>query len=242
MINAPQPSAIRRWLCRGFAEWHQRGRPPPNATPVVVDDDAGMSTAGCETVARLRARGVALERITLGWNVIGVVVLAFAALSASSTALVGFGLDSLIEIGASTVVLWELAGTDESRQRRALRLIGGAFTALALYLVVQSTVALATRHHANDSPLGIGWIAITAAVMFALAYDKSRIGRALGNPVLIAEGRVTLIDGILATAVLIGVSLDTTAGWWWADPVAGFVIVYYALREAHHIFTTNKVG
>jgi divalent metal cation (Fe/Co/Zn/Cd) transporter len=173
-----------------------------------------------------------LEAITLGWNVAGVVVLAVAAISARSVALAGFGLDSLIEIGASTVVLWELSGTGEARQRRALRLIGGAFVALAIYLSVQSAIVLATGFRPYHSPLGIAWTAVTAAVMFALAAGKARTGRALGNPVLQTEGRVTLIDGLLATAVLAGLVLNATLGWWWADPLAGLVIVYYGLREA----------
>src|ERR1700736_434926 len=91
---------------------------------------------------RLLTRGRRLEVATLGWNVAGIVVLAIAAIQARSVALAGFGLDSLIEIGASTVVLWELADRAEHRQRRAMRLIGGAFAALAVYLAVQSTVVL----------------------------------------------------------------------------------------------------
>ena len=89
-------------------------------------------------------RGFALEYVTLAWNVIGIMVLAIAAVSARSVALAGFGLDSLIEIGASTVVIWELSGASEQRQQRGLRLIGTAFAALAAYLLVQSTVVLAT--------------------------------------------------------------------------------------------------
>ena len=177
-----------------------------------------------------------LEWFTLGWNVVGVAVLAVLALRASSVALVGFGLDSLIEIGASTVVLWELRGSDEKRQRRALRLIGTAFIALAAYLLVQSTVALISEHHASPSVPGIVWTAVTASVMFALAAGKARTGRALGNPVLLTEGRVTFIDGLLAVAVLLGLVLDLGLGWWWADPLAGYVIVYYAAREAIHVF------
>ena len=87
------------------------------------------------------------------------------------------------------------------------------------------------------SPAGIAWTAVTAAVMFTLAVGKARTGRALGNPVLVTEGKVTLIDGILAVAVLVGLSLNAAIGWWWADPVAGLVIVYNAAREAKHIFT-----
>ncbi|MER7690877.1 cation transporter [Streptomyces sp. NPDC097610] len=184
----------------------------------------------------LLRRGFALEYVTLGWNVIGIVVLAIAAISAESVALAGFGLDSLIEIGASTVVIWELSGTGEDRQRRALRLIGVGFVLLAVYLLVQSTWVLATGHHAHHSPLGIAWTAITAAVMFALAFGKTGTGAALDNPVLKTEGRVTLIDGLLAAAVLLGLVLNGVAGWWWADPAAGYVLVYYAVREVKEIF------
>ena len=185
----------------------------------------------------LLRRGFALEYATLGWNVVGIVVLAFAAIAARSVALAGFGLDSMIEIGASTVVIWELSGTGEDRQHKAMRMIGWAFAALALYLLVQSTWALATGFHAHHSPAGIAWTAVTAVVMFALAYGKARTGAALDNPVLKTEGRVTFIDGLLATAVLLGLVLSAAWGFWWADPLAGYVLVYYAAREVQEIFS-----
>lgn len=197
------------------------------------------SPISVDRVSRLRRRGFALEWVTLSWNVVGVIVLAVLALSTSSTALAGFGLDSLIEIAASTVVLWELSGIGEQRQRNALRLIGIAFIALAGSLLVQSAAALITQHHPEGSIAGIGWTAITAASMFTLAALKTRTGRALGNPVLQTEGHVTFIDGLLAVAVLVGVTLNTVLGWWWADPLAGLVIVYYAVREAVEIFTPD---
>ena len=189
-----------------------------------------------DQVRRALRRGFALEYATLTWNVAGIVVPAIAAVSARSVALAGFALDSLIEIGASTVVLWELSGTGAHRQRQRLRLIGSAFAALAVYLLVQSTVVLATGYHPHHSVPGILWTAITAAVMFALAAGKARTGRALGNPVLRTEGRVTLIDGILATAVLLGLVLNAALGWWWADAAAGYVLVFYAAREVREIF------
>ena len=184
----------------------------------------------------LLRRGFALEYVTLAWNVAGIVVLAVAAVAARSVALAGFGLDSLIEIGASTVVIWELSGTGEERQRRGLRLIGYAFAALAVYLLVQSTVVLAAGYHPRHSVPGIIWTAMTAVVMFALAAGKARTGAALGNPVLRTEGRVTLIDGLLATAVLAGLVLNAAMGWWWADPAAGYMLVFYAAREVRDIF------
>jgi divalent metal cation (Fe/Co/Zn/Cd) transporter len=185
----------------------------------------------------LLRRGFALEYATLAWNVTGIVVLAVAAISARSVALAGFALDSLIEIGASIVVIWELSGTGEERQRRGLRLIGYAFAALAVYLLVQSAVVLASSYHPRHSVPGIVWTAVTAVVMFALAAGKARTGRALENPVLQTEGRVTLIDGILAAAVLLGLVLNAALGWWWADPAAGYVLVFYAAREVREIFS-----
>jgi len=107
---------------------------------------------------------------------------------------------------------------------------------LAVYLLAQSVLALLTGHHASPGVGGIVWTAVTAVVMFTLAASKGRTGRALGNRVLVTEGRVTFIDGFLAVAVLVGITLDLVFGWWWADPVAGLVIVYYAAREAIHIF------
>ena len=191
--------------------------------------------ASSATTELLR-RGITLERITLGWNAVGIVVLAYATITAHSVALAGFGLDSLVEIGASTVVLWELSGSGEHRRQRALRLIGFAFIALSIYIAVQSAVVLATGDHPKHSPLGIAWTALTAVVMFGLAAGKARTGKALENPVLVTEGHVTFIDGLLATSVLAGLTLNTIFGAWWADPLAGLVIVFYGLKEAHAIF------
>ena len=181
---------------------------------------------------RLLRTGFVLEWITLAWNVVGVVILAFLAITSASTALAGFGLDSFIEIGASTVVLWELSGSGAKRQKRALRFIGVAFLLLALYLLAESVLAFSTQHRPEGNIGGIIWTAVTAVCMFTLAALKSRTGKALGNPVLETEGRVTFIDGLLACAVLVGVLMNTWLGWWWADPLAGLVIVAYAIREA----------
>ena len=198
---------------------------------VRMADSPVMTTADQVTRDALLRRGFTLEYLTLGWNVIGIVILTGTAVTARSVALAGFGLDSLIEIGASTVVIWELSGTGQGRQRHALRLIGVAFGVLALYLAVQSTVVLVVGFHPGHSPAGIGWTAVTALVMVVLAAGKARTGRALDNPVLRTEGRVTLIDGLLAAAVLVGLVLNAGFGWWWADPLAGYVLVFYAARE-----------
>lgn len=198
--------------------------------------DCSMDAAG----SPLLTRGLRLEYATLGWNVVGVIVVAVAAFRAQSVALAGFGLDSLIEIFASIVVIWELTGAPHERETRALRLIGGAFFALALYLLAQTAVVLATHARPAPSPLGIGWLAITAGAMFLLAWGKRRTGRQLGNPVLTKEAGVTIVDGLLAVAVLIGLVLNAGFGWWWADPLAGLVIVYYGVREGLHALAESR--
>jgi len=185
--------------------------------------------------AELLRRGRALELATLGWNLMGIAVLTLAEVQAHSVALAGFGLDSVIEIGASIVVLWELSGSGVDRQRKGLHLIAASFLVLAGYLIVQTGILLFTGYRPQHSPLGILWTAVTAVTMFALAAGKTSTGRQLGNPVLISQGRVTTIDALLAVAVLIGLVLNAALGWWWADPAAALVIVYYALREAHAI-------
>jgi len=191
------------------------------------------SVSSPETTGHLRLlrRGLRLEYATLAWNVIGVVVLAIAALAASSVALVGFGLDSLVEIGASTVVIWELTDTNAGREGLALRLIGWGFFAIVVYIAAQATYVLSVGDHAHHSYLGIAWTAVTFAAMLALASGKAVTGRALNNQVLRTEGRVTMVDAYLAGTVLTGLVLNAAVGWWWADPAAGYVIVFYGIKE-----------
>ena len=137
----------------------------------------------------------------MAWNVVGAVVAIAAAVRAHSVALIGFGLDSLIEIGASTVVVWQLRDTTEiERERRALRLIGTAFFAVALYVLVQSCRTLLLRLRPNSSLIGIAWLAVTFVAMLALAFGKSRTGAKLNNPVLKTEARVTLVDAYLVVS------------------------------------------
>jgi divalent metal cation (Fe/Co/Zn/Cd) transporter len=180
----------------------------------------------------LHALGRRLEWLTLAWNIAGVAILAYASITARSVALAGFGLDSVIEIGASVVVLWELADVAQTRQHKATRLIGIAFVALSVYLALQSTFVLVVGFRPHHSPLGIAWTAVTALTMFVLAAGKAKVGAALNNSVLKAEGRVTFVDGVLAASVLAGLLLNSFLGWWWADPVAGYVLLFYAVREA----------
>ena len=189
--------------------------------------------------AALLRRGLRLEYATCGWNIVGAAVILVAAYRAGSVALAGFGLDSLIEIFASVIVIWELTGSGSAqRQQRALRAIGAAFLFLAIYVLAQAGYTLFIGGHPGTSPLGIAWLVATFVAMLGLAWGKRQTGAALANPVLSTEARVTVIDAGLAAAVLSGLVLNAAGGWWWADPLAGLVIVYYGFKEGwaawHH--------
>lgn len=180
----------------------------------------------------LTARGLRLEYATLGWNVLEIGFLVFAAVSARSVALAGFATDSAIEIFASLVVVGELrATTDPVREQRNVRRIGIAFFGLSVYIAAQAVVTLVAGIRPEPSPLGIAWLAATVIMMWALAWGKHRTGRELGNPVLLAESKVTVIDGALAAGILVGLLLNAVFGWWWADVAAGGILVVYGFRE-----------
>jgi divalent metal cation (Fe/Co/Zn/Cd) transporter len=140
-------------------------------------------------------------------------------------------LDSGIEIFASAVVVWQLRGVPEERERRALRIIGCAFLILAAYLLVASLRALIDGSDAGTSWAGTTWVALTVVAMTALGFAKRSVGRRLSNPVLVAESKVTLIDAGLAAAVLAGLLLDALFGLVWADAAAGLTITWFATRE-----------
>jgi len=161
-----------------------------------------MADAVTRDSVKLLQRGIHLEYATPGWNVLGVAVLAGLAPAAHSVALVGFSFDTLLKIGTSTVVLWELRGRGGTRQARDLRLLSGAFLMLGLYLLGQTGWSLVHKVRPTPLALGLGWLGLTCAVMLALAWGKRWLGRLLNNPVLQTEGRVTLIDAALAGALL----------------------------------------
>ncbi len=183
---------------------------------------------------KLLRRGFTLEYITFGWNIVGCLVLAKAAYDARSVALLGFGIDSAIEIFASVIVVWQLKAVHKNNEKKALRCIGTAFLLLAVYLIAQSSVALLSGIHAKESILGIIWLVITSITMFLLAYGKKSIGKELQHAVLTTEAKVTLVDGILASVVLLSLLLNLFFGIWWIDAVAGFVIALYSIKEGLH--------
>ncbi|HUF84262.1 MAG TPA: cation transporter [Acidimicrobiia bacterium] len=175
---------------------------------------------------------VRLEYATVAWNVVEVVVTVGLGVAAGSLALIAFGLDSLVEIFASGVVLWHLRGNPgRERTQRALRLVALAFFVLAAVLLAGAVRDLVTEHRADESPLGIAYLGIAATAMFWLAIAKRRVSADIGNHPLSHEARVTFLDGTLAIAILLALAANVAFGWWWADTLAAAVVGVVAIFE-----------
>ena len=185
---------------------------------------------------RLQRLAIRLEYATIAWNLGEAVFTVALGVAAGSLALIGFGTDSLIEVFASSVVVWHLRpghATDRpDRTRLALRLVGFAFGALAVVLALASTRALLLGERADSSPIGIAYLAVTACVMFGLAIWKRRIAGQLDSAPLRSEASMTFLDGILSVLTLTGLALNAALGWWWADPTAALIVAFAAAREA----------
>ena len=169
---------------------------------------------------------------TITYNVIEAIVAIAAGTVASSTALVGFGLDSIVEVLSAAAVAWQFAGRDpEARERTALKVIAVSFFALALYVTVDAVLTLTGIREPEHSAVGIVLTAVSLAIMPFLSLLERRAGKELGSASAIADSKQTLICSYLSAAVLIGLLLNTLFGWTWADPVAGLVVVVFAVRE-----------
>ncbi|WP_337002877.1 MULTISPECIES: cation transporter [unclassified Microbacterium] len=170
--------------------------------------------------------------ITIGYNLIEAVIAIAAGSVASSAALVGFGLDSTIEVLSAAAVAWQFTRRDPERwEKPTLRVIAVAFFALAVYVTATSVTALVTADRPEHSTIGIVLTAISVAIMPFLSYAERRAGRELGSATAVADSKQTLICTYLSAAVLIGLVANSLLGWWWADAVAGLVIAAFAVRE-----------
>ncbi len=169
------------------------------------------------------------------WHLLEFGVAVAAGLAAGSVALVGFGLDSVIEVASGTVVVWLFSGRrvadPERSERLAQRLIAASFVVLAVYIAIAAGRDLLAGEHPGVSWVGVGLAAVTAATMPLLARSKRRVGRALGSGATVAEGGQNMICAYMSLALLAGLGANALAGLWWADPVAALVIAAVAARE-----------
>jgi len=193
----------------------------------------GDSGAPYSDRKRLLRQGRRLEYFTLGWNLVEALVAIGSGVVAGSTALVGFGVDSLIESTSGAVLLWRLLGKGggEEREGRALRLVGISFLLLAAWVGWEGASTLLGREAPGESFVGIVLAALSLLVMPVLARAKRRVAAGLGSKALEADSRQTYLCAYLSALLLIGLGLNALLGWWWADPVAALVMVPIIGRE-----------
>jgi divalent metal cation (Fe/Co/Zn/Cd) transporter len=195
----------------------------------------GIATAA--EIDHLRRRGLALAGLTIAWNVVEAVVAITAGIAAGSTALVGFGFDSIVEVMSSVVVVWQFrgeatSGYDADRERLALRLIAVSFFIVAAWVIVESSRELFfVGNDADESVVGIVLAALSLLAMPTLAVAKRRTAEVLGSPTLRADAQETMLCGWLSAALLGGLVLNAAFGWSWADSVAALAIAAFAINE-----------
>lgn len=189
-------------------------------------------TVTAERRATLHRRVRLIVGFTITYNVIEGIIAVSAGAAASSAALIGFGLDSFIEVLSAVAVAWQYTRKDPERwEKPTVRAIGIAFFALAAYVSVDAMLALAGAEPVEHSPLGIGIAVASLVVMPALAWFQFRTGRELGSRSVQADAKQLLLCVSLSGTVLIGLLLNSLFGWWWADSIAALVVAVLALRE-----------
>ena len=181
---------------------------------------------------RLGRRAQLLAGASVTWNLVEATIALTAGVVAGSVALVGFGLDSVVEVSSGLIVLWQFRHRlPETRERTALRLMALSFFALAAYVSVESLRALLTGAEPEGSTVGIVLACLSLVVMPFLSWAQRRTGRALGSSAVVADSTQTLLCTYLSAVLLLGLVVNATLGWSWADPVAGLVIAAVALKE-----------
>jgi divalent metal cation (Fe/Co/Zn/Cd) transporter len=187
---------------------------------------------GSARQAVLTRRVRLLVAATIAYNIVEAVVAITAGTLASSTALIGFGLDSVIEVASAAAVAWQFSGSDpEERERVALKVIAVSFFLLAAYVTVESVRALFGAEAAEHSTVGIVLAALSLIIMPLLSYAQRRAGRELGSASAVADSKQTLLCTYLSGVLLVGLLLNSLFGWSWADPAVALVIAVVAIRE-----------
>lgn len=191
-------------------------------------EPAGLTGAEVE---RLRRQALRLAYFIIGWDVLEGVIAVSAGLAAGSIALVGFGIDSGIEVFAASIVVWQLRGGARARQGPALRLIAVTFFALASYVAFESVRDLLAQDRAGESLVGIVLAAVATVVMVPVAVAQRRTGRRLGNEVVVAQSQETWLSNYLSLSLLAGLGVNAVFGLWWADPVIALLIAGLAVKS-----------
>ena len=187
-----------------------------------------------------------IEYLSLGWNVLETFVGFAAGVASGSIALIGFALDSVVEASSAGALVWRLRSegrrgwSAEDIERRAVRIVGWAFVALAIYVGAKATYDLATGAQPEESTVGIVLAAVSLVVMPWLAARKRRMAKALDSRALDADSHQTSLCTFISGVLLVGLAANAWLGWWWADPVAGLGIAALAAKEGHELLTTER--
>lgn len=197
----------------------------------------GNETARIQSVRT----GRNLELLSIGWNSLEAIIAVAAGLIAGSIALVGFGLDSVIEVSSGVALLWRLSlDADANRRERieatTLKIVGLTFFALAAYVAYEAVAALWTRRAPESSYVGVGLAALSLVVMPILARAKRRVAAQLNSRALVADSRQTDICAYLSAILLGGLLLNAYLGWWWADPIAALIMIPIIVKEGREAF------
>ena len=181
---------------------------------------------------RLRRQALRLAWFIIVWDLLEGIVAVSAGLAAGSIALLGFGIDSAIEVFAAAVVVWQLRRGAHAGQRTALRLIAVTFAVLAVYVGFESVRDLVGADRAGESIVGIALNAVALVAMTPVAIAQRRVGRLLGNEAVVAQATETWLSNALSISVLAGLGANALLGWWWADPVAALAVAAIAAYSA----------
>lgn len=202
-------------------------------------------TAGFPARPMLVRRAMLLEAAIITYNLLEGVLSVAAGIMAGSVVLVGFGLDSAIEVSAALVVLWHLSRSGQEQQpaweRRVARFVGLTLLLVAAYVAVRAVYALATSSEPEESYLGIAITTASVIVMPVVSRLQASYARKIESVALLADSRETLVCTYLSAATLLGLAAHAAFGWWWADPVAALALVYFVSREGWEIFSNQEL-
>lgn len=235
--SAPEPI---RLVPAAFGDGCADGcRPPGPPDNIPATEDRAAAPGIRQVVLTRRVR--LLVAVTIAYNIVEAVVAISAGVVASSAALIGFGLDSVIEVASATAVAWQFAGRDPAtRERAALRVIAVSFFALAGYVTVESLRTLFGATTAQPSIAGIVLAALSLLIMPFLSYAQRRAGRELGSRSAVADSKQTLLCTYLSGVLLLGLVLNAVLGWAWADPVVALVIAAVAMKEGREAWRGHR--
>jgi cation diffusion facilitator family transporter len=218
------------------------------AATCAADPDRARPAVPHSEERRLRRWAWGLTALTIGWNSLEAVIAIVSGLLASSIALVGFGLDSVVEVSSAVVIAWRLSrqgpdqAANERAERRAVRLIALSFFAIAAYVTYDAvSKLLGIGDEPQHSGVGLALVALSVVVMPTLAWAKRRVAAGLGSVALQADAAETLLCTYLSVAVLVGLAGNSLFGWWWMDPLAGLATAALAIKEGREAWSSGEL-